>query len=218
MIITNRRTGATLYDAPDATTMRQAVIGALAIDADLTGADLTGADLTGADLTGAGLTGADLTGADLTGADLRGADLRGAGLRGAGLRGAGLTGADLTGADLRSADLTGADLTGADLRGAEIPIIPNIDSAVLAAIEAGGTLRMDTWHTCNTTHCRAGWAIVLAGDAGAKLETNIGSAAAGALIYAVSRPNKPVPDFYASNKDAMADIRASAQEEAHSDA
>ena len=54
-------------------------------------------------------------GADLRGADLRGAYLGGAYLRGAYLRGADLGGADLRGAYLRGADLGGAYLRGADL-------------------------------------------------------------------------------------------------------
>ena len=36
----------------------------------------------------------------------------------------------------------------------------------LKAIEDGGKLDMSTWHRCGTTHCRAGWAITLAGAAG----------------------------------------------------
>ena len=155
-----------------------------------TGADLTGADLRGAVLTRAGLTGADLTRADLTDADL--------------------TGADLTGAVLTDAVLRGADLTRADLTGADIPVIPHIDAAIVAAIDGGGHLEMKDWHTCNTTHCRAGWAITLAGEAGAALEKKIGSSAAGALIYAASRPGARVPNFYASNDAAMADLRAGA--------
>jgi hypothetical protein len=31
------------------------------------------------------------------------------------------------------------------------------------------------------------------------------------MIYAASRPDKPLPDFHATNNDAMADIIASAQ-------
>ena len=184
--------------------------GAVLTDADLRGADLTGAVLTDAVLTGADLTGADLTGADLTDAVLTGADLTGAVLTGAVLTGADLRGADLTGAVLTGAVLTGADLTGADLTG--VPVIPNIDLTILAAIENGGRLRMANWHTCETTHCRAGWAIHLAGEAGLKLEKKHGSAGAGALIYAASRPGKPIPNFYASDAVAMADIRACAAE------
>jgi uncharacterized protein YjbI with pentapeptide repeats len=167
-------------------------------DADLRDADLSYADLRGTDLRGANLRGADLSYADLRGANLRGADLSYADLRGA----------DLSGAYLRGAYLSGADLSYADLR--DIPVIPNIDAAILAAIEAGGKLDMDNLHTCETTHCRAGWAIALAGEAGKALERKVGPNAAGALIYTASRPGMRVPEFMASDEDAMADLRACA--------
>jgi len=158
---------------------------------------------------------ADLRGADLRGADLRGANLRGADLRGANLRGAYLDGAYLDGANLRGAYLDVANLRGAYLDGAYldvanldgVPIILNIDTTILAAIEGGGSLDMSTWHSCKTTHCRAGWAIHLAGEAGYALEDRVGPCAAGAIIYAASRPGLPVPNFYASSEDALADIR-----------
>jgi hypothetical protein len=67
---------------------------------------------------------------------------------------------------------------------------------------------MEAWHTCQTTHCRAGWAIHLAGEAGATLEDYYGSAAAGALIYHASAGY--IPDFYASNEDALDDMKAHA--------
>jgi hypothetical protein len=196
--------GAVLRDAD----LRGAVLrGAVLRDADLRDADLSGADLSGAVLRDAVLRGADLSGADLRGAVLRGADLRGAVLRGAVLRDA----------DLRDADLSDADLSGADLSGALIdappPKIEKIDAKILAAIEGGGKLYMGDWHKCETTHCRAGWAITLAGDAGAALEAKIGPAAAGALIYAMSRPEKPIPNFYATNEAALADIKACAAEQ-----
>ncbi len=199
-------------------------------DAVFAGAVFAGADLTGADLTGAVFAGADLTGADFTGAVLRdavfaGADLRGAVFAGAVLTGAVLTGADLTGADLTGAVLTGAVLTGADLRAADltgavltgavltgVPIVQNIDARILDAVETVGDLDMSKWHTCATTHCRAGWAIVLAGKSGQDLETKVGAANAGALIYAASRPGKPIPSFYASNDATLADLRACAAE------
>ena len=129
-----------------------------------------------------------------------------------------LTGADLTGADLTGAVLTGAVLTGADLTGAVltgVPVVPNLHQSILAAIEHGGKLDMSTWHTCETTHCRAGWAVTLAGGAGKALEGKIGPAAAGALITLASCPwMKRVPNFYASNEAAMADIKACAEREA----
>ena len=159
----------------------------------------TRAVLTGAVLTGAVLTGADLTDADLTDADLTRAVL---------------TRADLTRAVLTRAVLTGAVLTGAVLTDRQIPpgvpVLPNLDAQILAAIESGGTLNMNKWHSCKTTHCRAGWAITLAGEAGQKLEEWHGPVTAGTLIYAASRPGVPIPDFYASNESALASIRADA--------
>ena len=128
--------------------------------------------------------------------------------------GADLSGANLSGADLSGANLSGANLSGANLSGAAIPVIEHIDAKILAAIEAGGKLDMTDWHICKTTHCRAGWAITLAGDGGAALENAVGPNAAGALIYAASRPDKPVPNFHTSDKDAMNDIRACAAQEA----
>ena len=147
---------------------------------------------------------ADLRGADLSGAVLRGADLSGAVLSGAVLRDADLRGADLRDADLSGADLSGADLSGADLDSA--PVVAGIDAAILAAVRApGARLNMGDWHTCETTHCRAGWAVHLAGEAGYALEERVGPAAAGALIYAASGSH-PVPNFYATDAEAMADL------------
>ena len=172
--------------------------------------DLSGADLRDADLRDADLRRVDLRNADLRDADLRDADLSGANLRDADLSGANLRDADLRDANLRRVDLSGADLRDADLRDVEIPKIPHIDARILDAIEGGGTLEMNNWHTCGTSHCRAGWVITLVGEPGAKLEALLGPAAAGALIYAASRPEQRIPDFYSSNDDTMSDIRAGA--------
>jgi len=181
-------------------------------DANLSGADLSGADLRGANLSGANLSGADRRGAVLRGA--RGANLSGANLSDADLSGAVLRGANLSDADLSGAVLRGADLRGAVLRGADIPKVERLHTKMAEAIERGGALEMGSWHVCETTHCRAGWAIHIAGDAGKKLEDAVGSAAAGALIFAASYPDQRVPDFYASNETALADIKRCAAEEA----
>lgn len=115
------------------------------------------------------------------------------------------------GTEPRRVDLSGADLRGANLSGATecmpIPVIPNIHIAIRDAVRTeGNRLYMANRHVCETTHCRAGRAIHLAGDAGHYLELRLGPAAAGALIYAASAPNDRVPNFYATDNDAMADI------------
>ena len=182
----------------------------------------------------ANLRDADLRDADLRDADLSGANLRYADLRYADLRDADLSGANLSGADLRDADLSGAEnlpklapiretRTPEEQRALQIeraarfrerfpdvPIVPGLDAAILQAVEPGtGALEMGTWHQCETTHCRAGWAITLAGPEGAKLEERLGPDEAGRRIYIVSTGR--VPDFFASNDAALADLREQAQ-------
>jgi hypothetical protein len=91
------------------------------------------------------------------------------------------------------------------LKSLEVPIVENLDQKVLEATEAGN-LEMGLWHSCETTHCRAGWAITYGGEAGRKLEEEVGPEMAGRLIYEAST-GRPAPDFYASNEAAAADIR-----------
>jgi hypothetical protein len=70
---------------------------------------------------------------------------------------------------------------------------------------------MSQWHTCETTHCRAGWAITLAGPDGKELEKKYGPRIAGAMIYRASTGR--APHFFASDKDALEDIRQCAAEQ-----
>ena len=189
------------------------------IGAVLSGAYLSDANLSDANLRGAVLIGAVLIGANLIGANLRGAALIGANLIGADLSGAVLSGAYLSGAYLSDAALIGADLSDAYLSDAGwIPTIPNIHTAVYAAASQDGALDMGDWHAdgfCGTTHCRAGWVTHLAGDAGRVMDALMGTPAAAALIYAKSDPTlERVPDFYASNEDALADMKRLAEAEA----
>ena len=68
---------------------------------------------------------------------------------------------------------------------------------------------MSTWHTCNTTHCRAGWVVHLAGEAGYALERFHDTALAAQLIYRESDPANPVSPvrFYETNEQALADMK-----------
>ena len=179
--------------------------------ANLSGADLRGADLRDADLRSANLSNANLSNANLSNANLSNADLSCANLSRADLSDANLSGADLSRADLSGVDLSGANLLGADFSDVDVPVIPDIDATILAAIEVpGAALEMARWHTCETTHCRAGWAIHLAGEAGYALEKRLGSSAAGALIYTASGSH-PVPEWNVTDEDALEDMRLRAQ-------
>lgn len=111
-------------------------------------------------------------------------------------------------------DWVRAILSDADLCGADIPKIDRLHTKIAEAIERGGVLEMESWHVCETTHCRAGWAIHIAGEAGKKLEAKVGSSAAGALIFSASYPDQRVPNFYTDNETALADIKRCAKEEA----
>ncbi len=98
----------------------------------------------------------------------------------------------------------------------DIPVIPDLDAKILAAIQAdGASLNMLGWHSCETTHCRAGWAVHLAGKAGYDLEKRVGPAAAGGAIYRASTGRWP--NFYASDEAALADIKACAAGAAQGD-
>ena len=136
--------------------------------------------------------------------------------------GANLRNADLTGANLRNADLGGVDLRGANLRGVDlgtvdlrdVPVVKKLHQSILAAIGAGGRLERLDWHMRATTHCRSGWAIHLAGKPGYALQERVGPLMAGALIHFAScKWMDRVPNFSASNEEALADIRKCAERE-----
>jgi hypothetical protein len=200
-------------------------------DADLTDTNLGYADLTDANLAYANLTGAYLAGANFTYANLAGADLTDANLAYANLTGANLTGANLTGANFTYADLADAYRSESDPptpfvppdyaaraaryreRHPDAPVVDRLDSRILEAVTSGGgKLDMGRWHSCATTHCRAGWAITLAGDAGKALEEEHGPHRAGSIIYRASTGR--VPHFFTDDDAALADIRACAEREA----
>ena len=70
---------------------------------------------------------------------------------------------------------------------------------------------MDAWHTCDTTHCRAGWVVTLAGEAGRQLEKATSTLFAAMQIYKASGyPISPVR-FYDDNETALADMRRLAE-------
>ncbi len=90
----------------------------------------------------------------------------------------------------------------------DAPIIPNIHALVLEAVSKTDALDMSNWHICDTTHCRAGWVVVLAGDAGKKLEAKTSTLFAAMQIYKKSSNIRVSPTrFFETNVIAMADIK-----------
>ena len=163
--------------------------------ADLVKADFRRADLCEADLSLANLSRANLLWVNLCGADLRGADLQGADLRWANLRGANLQEADLRWANLHGADLREAHLSKAILPDLAIPKIDEIDRALLNALQSGS----------NCLDLRK-YVIKLTGEAGKKLESELGTDATAGLIYARSSPHS-VPDWGALKSELLPGIK-----------
>lgn len=92
----------------------------------------------------------------------------------------------------------------------EVPVIADLHKRLYEAVTAStGALDMSQWHTCDTTHCRAGWVVTLAGEAGAKLERRFGSLLAAMKIYDASCPGFKIAPcrFFDSNEEALADIK-----------
>ena len=86
----------------------------------------------------------------------------------------------------------------------EKTIKDRLTEVAVNALASERALEMSTWHTCETTHCLAGWAIALAGDEGKKLESKYGSAAAGTILLGVEVSNW----FYLPNNAAREKLRA----------
>lgn len=71
---------------------------------------------------------------------------------------------------------------------------------------------MKNWHTCDSTHCRAGWVVHLAGEQGYALEKQTDTCFAAMMIYKKSSPIRVSPvRFFESNEVAMQDIERCAK-------
>ena len=182
----------------------------------LAGAYLARANLAGANLARANLDGANLDGANLDGAYLDGANLARAYLANARSLPPGIAAVDPP-EPYRLPPATVAAQADRARRYREahpdVPVIEQLDAKILARIEANpACFDMRNWH-CGTTHCRAGHAIDLAGEAGYELERKHDSARAGEMIYMASCGF--VPWFYdPDNEHALKDIRRCAAEQA----
>ncbi len=146
--------------------------------------------------------------ANLDRANLDRANLDRANLDRASLHGASLNGANLDGANLNGASLNGASLNGANLNGATGIVIaadaPQRLQAAAAAALQEGALEMRTWHTCDTTHCLAGWLIHQAGEVGRLLQAAVGPGVAGLMLGGVEAHSH----FWDSNEAATEWLRS----------
>lgn len=93
------------------------------------------------------------------------------------------------------------------------PKIENIHQTIYAAVSQPQALNMASWHSCDTTHCRAGWIVHLAGEQGYALEKQVDTLFAAMLIYKASGYEISPNRFFDSNEDAMADMKRLADEE-----
>jgi hypothetical protein len=82
-----------------------------------------------------------------------------------------------------------------------------------AATETLESFCMHDWHACETTHCRAGWAVHLAGGPGYELEKRFGPVLAAMMIYEASCPGYKVSPcrFFDSKEAALEDMRKLAE-------
>jgi hypothetical protein len=96
-----------------------------------------------------------------------------------------------------------------------VPVLPHVHQVVHAAVTAPThALAMQAWHTCATTHCRGGWVVALAGEAGRTLEEATSTLFAALQIYKASSPIRVSPvRFFDGDAAAMADIIACAEQE-----
>jgi hypothetical protein len=90
-----------------------------------------------------------------------------------------------------------------------IPVVTDLHQKMYAAASNPEALNMETWHTCDNTHCRAGWAVTLAGPEGKELEKFFNTELAAMMIYDASCPGYKINParFYDANEDALADMK-----------
>jgi hypothetical protein len=94
-----------------------------------------------------------------------------------------------------------------------VPVIADLHKRVYAAASQPGALDMKHWHKCEKKHCRAGWVVTLAGEAGRALEQYHDTMLAAMLIYDASCPGFKINParFYDETDAALADMKRLAE-------
>ena len=149
----------------------------------------------------ANLQGSNLQRANLRHSNLQEANLKGSDLRHANLQEADLENANLQGANLKDSILPFANLQDAAIAGVKWPfefdLDPTLARRVAEAANKHGALKMDKWHTCETTHCLAGWAVTLHPQ-GKEIESKSSTLLAGRLLLPEAEGL-----WFASNEKAL---------------
>lgn len=154
------------------------------------------------------LAGGNFSRMDLAYCDFSGSELQGANFSECDLRNARFANADLAHANFTRANIEGVDFSGAyfhdtnfrDVVGLDVPVVEHLVDRIYREAKSGH-LDMSIWHSCKTTHCMAGWAILLAEEKGTALESKLGSEVAGSLIFHASIGE--IPTFYCTNQEAI---------------
>jgi hypothetical protein len=91
---------------------------------------------------------------------------------------------------------------------ANAPIVKDLNIKVLDAVTSIGSLDMEEWHTCNTTHCWAGGIVHLAGKEGYDLEEKTDTECAAKAIFKKSTGKSiDTKNFHTDNETAMENIK-----------
>jgi hypothetical protein len=91
---------------------------------------------------------------------------------------------------------------------ANIPFVKDLNIKVLDAVTSTGSLDMEEWHTCSTTHCWAGWIVHLAGKEGYALEEETSTEFAAKAIFKKSTGKSiDTKNFHTDNETAMEKIK-----------
>jgi len=88
-----------------------------------------------------------------------------------------------------------------------------LNDKVLSAVSNKHAFEMGSWHTCETTHCWAGWIVFLSGDEGKALEDQTSTLFAAMMIFKKANGKSINPcNFFLSNEDAMTKIKEFAED------
>lgn len=89
------------------------------------------------------------------------------------------------------------------------PIVEDLHRKVYEAASQPKALDMGSWHTCGTTHCRAGWIVAIAGEAGFEYERAVGGDTAFAAMQIAKASGAPISPvrFFDTDADALADMK-----------